>query len=296
MVRRLDVDGDGQGDLAGHGGEHRAVMVYQMDSYRYWEQQLARTNFTFGQFGENFTVEGLPDVEVSIGDRYRIGGALFEVTQPRVTCYRVGIRMEEPQMAALLVAHGRPGFYLRVLEEGEVEAGDEILRVASGPECMSVFEINALLYMPGHPRSQLERALRIPALSAGWRGSFEALLAQERSGGATTGNAGLAQAFGPPPAWPGFRPLRVSRKVRESSSVSSLVLEPADGPPLSAALPGQFVAVRLRPSSDAPALMRSYSLSGEPSAERYRVSVKRETDGAASVYVNDELQVGDIVH
>jgi hypothetical protein len=98
---------------------------------------------------------------------------LFEVTQPRVTCYRVGIRMEEPQMAALLVAHGRPGFYLRVLEEGEVEAGDEILRVASGPERMSVFEINALLYMPGHPRSQLERALRIPALSAGWRGSLE---------------------------------------------------------------------------------------------------------------------------
>jgi 3-alpha domain len=115
-------------------------------------------------------------------------------------------------MAALLVAHGRPGFYLRVLGE----AGDEILRVASGPERMSVFEINALLYMPGHPRSQLERALRIPALSAGWRGSLEALLAQERSGGATTGNAGLTQASGPPPAWPGFRPLRVSRKVRES--------------------------------------------------------------------------------
>ena len=88
--------------------------------------------------------------------------------------------MNEPQMAALLVAHGRPGFYFRVLEEGEVEAGDEIMQVASGPERMSVFEINALLYMPGHPRNQLERALRIPALSAGWRRSFEALLAQER--------------------------------------------------------------------------------------------------------------------
>jgi ferredoxin-NADP reductase/MOSC domain-containing protein YiiM len=295
MVRRLNIDGDGQGDLAGHGGEHRAVFVYQIDSYHYWQSQLGRNDLTYGQFGENFTVDGLSDQEVCIGDRYRVGGALFEVTQPRVTCYRVGIRMEEPQMAALLVAHGRPGFYLRVLEEGEVEAGDEILRVASGPERMSVFEINALLYMPGHPRSQLERALRIPALSAGWRGSFEALLAQERSGGATTGNAGLAQAFGPPPAWPGFRPLRVSRKVRESSSVSSLVLEPADGPPLSAALPGQFVAVRLRPSSDAPALMRSYSLSGEPSAERYRVSVKREAHGAAGAYIDERLQVGDVV-
>ena len=146
------------------------------NSYRYWQNQLGRNDFTYGQFGENFTVDGLPDAEVCIGDRYRIGGALFEVTQPRVTCYRVGIRMNEPQMAALLVAHGRPGFYLRVLEEGEVEAGDEIVQVAAGPERMSVAEIDALLYMPGHPRDQLERALRIPALSDGWRRSFEALL------------------------------------------------------------------------------------------------------------------------
>ena len=176
MVRRLNIDGDGQGDLAGHGGEHRAVLVYQIDSYRYWQSQLDRNDFAYGQFGENFTVDGLSDQEVCIGDRYRIGGALFEVTQPRVTCYRVGIRMNEPRMAALLVAHGRPGFYLRVLEEGEVEAGDEIVQVAAGPERMSVAEIDALLYMPGHPRDQLERALRIPALSAGWRASLQALL------------------------------------------------------------------------------------------------------------------------
>src|SRR4051795_12075659 len=132
MVRRLNVVGDGQGDLAGHGGEHRAVMVYQMDSYRYWQAQLGRSNFTLGQFGENFTVEGLSDAEVCIGDRYRIGGAIFEVTQPRVTCYRVGIRMGEPAMAALLVAHHRPGFYFRVLEEGAVAAGDQITKVADG--------------------------------------------------------------------------------------------------------------------------------------------------------------------
>jgi MOSC domain-containing protein YiiM len=244
-VRRLNIDGDGQGDLAGHGGEHRAVFVYQIDSYRYWQHELGRNDFTYGQFGENFTVDGLPDREVCIGDRYRIGGALFEVTQPRVTCYRVGIRMNEPQMPALLVARGRPGFYLRVLEEGQVEAGDEIVQVGVGPERMTVFEINALLYMPGHSRSQLERALRIPALSAGWRGSFQALLAQEQSGGVTTGNAGLAAVSGPPPAWPGFRALRVSHKIRESSSMTSLVLEPMDGLPLTAALPGQFVVLRL---------------------------------------------------
>ena len=284
MARHLNIDGDGQGDLAGHGGEHRAVFVYQIDSYRYWRIQLSRNDFTYGQFGENFTVEGLSDHEVCIGDRYRIGGALFEVTQPRVTCYRVGIRMNEPQMAALLVAHGRPGFYLRVLQEGEVEAGDEIVQVAAGPEHMTVFEINALLYMPGHPRGQLERALRIPALSDGWRASFQALLEQEQSSGATKGNAGLAPAPGPSPAWQGFRPLRVSRKVRESSNVISLVLEPIDGPSLTEALPGQFVILRLRPAPGAPALLRSYSLSGEPSAERYRVSVKREPHGAAGAF------------
>jgi ferredoxin-NADP reductase len=202
--------------------------------------------------------------------------------------------MNEPQMPALLVAHGRPGFYFRVLEEGEVGAGDEIMLVADGPERMSVFAISSLLYMPGHPRAQLERALRIPALSPGWRGSFEALLAQEQNPEAT-GNAGLTSAAGPPPAWPGFRPLRVSHKVRESSNVISLVLEPTDGRPLTAALPGQFVAVRLRPVPDTPELIRSYSLSGEPSAERYRVSVKREVHGVAGAYIHDDLQVGDIV-
>ena len=232
MVRRLNIDGDGQGDLNGHGGERRAVFVYQMDSYRYWQNHLGRNDFVYGQFGENFTVDGLPDAEVCIGDRYRIGGALFEVTQPRVTCYRLGIRMNEPEMAALVVKHGRPGFYFRVLEEGEVEAGDEITQVASGPERMSVSEIDALLYKPGHPRDQLERALRIPMLSVGWRRSLEALLTQEREGGTTTGNAGLNAAAGPPPAWRGFRPLRVSRKVRESGNVISLLLEPTDGQPI----------------------------------------------------------------
>ena len=295
MARRLNIDGDGQGDLEGHGGEHRAVFVYQIDSYRYWQRRLGRSDLSYGQFGENFTVEGLSDEEVCIGDRYRIGGAVFEVTQPRVTCYRVGIRMNEPQMAALLVAHGRPGFYFRVLEEGEVEAGDEIVHVAASPERMTVSEVNALLYMPGHPRSQLQQALRIPALSAGWRAAFQALLERTEGGGAVTGNPGLAPAAGPPPAWAGFRPLRVSRKKRESSSVTSLMLEPTDGHPLATALPGQFIVLRLRPAPNAPALLRSYSLSGELSEARYRVSVKRETHGAAGAHIETQVRVGDVL-
>ena len=178
LVRRLNIDGDGQGDLAGHGGEHRAVFVYQIDSYRYWQKQLGRDDFSYGQFGENFTVRGLADDQVCIGDRYRIGEAEFEVTQPRVTCYRVGIRMNDSRMPALLVSHHRPGFYFRVLREGPVQAGDEIVKVAAGPEAMTVAEVNALLYLPGHTPEGVQRALRIPALPDGWRASFRALLDQ----------------------------------------------------------------------------------------------------------------------
>ncbi|HEY6005674.1 MAG TPA: MOSC and FAD-binding oxidoreductase domain-containing protein [Anaeromyxobacter sp.] len=296
MVRRLNVDGDKQGDLAGHGGEQRAVLVYPIASYRFWEKELGRGGFTFGQFGENFTVEGLPDDEVCIGDRYRIGGAVFEVTQPRVTCYRVGIRMEEPRMPALLVSSGRPGFYMRVLQEGEVAAGDEIVQVAEGPERMTVARVSALLYLPGHVRGDLERALRIQALSPGWRGSFQAMLDHEEGvAGAAAGNPGLDPPSGPPPAWQGFRTLRIARIARESSSVASFELEPADGAPLVAALAGQFVVLRLRLAAGAPPVLRSYSLSGPPSLERYRVSVKREPRGVASAYLSDRARVGDLV-
>src|SRR5499433_1340057 len=206
-VGRLNLEGDGQGDLGGHGGEQRAVFVYQIESYRHWEERLGRRDLAHGQFGENFTVEGLPDDEVCIGDRYRIGTALFEVTQPRTTCYRVGIRMDEPRMAGLLTSSGRPGFYLRVLEEGEVGAGDAILPVTQGPERMTVAEVNALLYSSHHPREQLERVLRIPALSPGWRWSFDALLRSQEASPGATGNAGLIPEAAAQTAAPGFRPL-----------------------------------------------------------------------------------------
>src|SRR5215813_4645411 len=204
IVRKLNIDGDAQADLAGHGGEQRAVFVYQTNSYKYWEHFLGRNDFSFGQFGENFTVEGLEDNEVCIGDRYRIGNAVFEVTQPRVTCYRLGIRMNEPRMPALVVAHGRPGFYLRVLQTGDVGAGDEVAKVGEATELMTVADINALLYSPEHPRDRLERAMRIDALSPGWRASFDALLHSDTAA-AGSGNAGLAPAAAAHPVPPGFR-------------------------------------------------------------------------------------------
>ena len=287
-VRKLNVEGDGQGDLAGHGGEQRAVFVYQIDSYRYWERELDRNDFAYGQFGENFTVEGLADDEVCVGDRYRIGGAVLEVTQPRVTCYRVGIRMNDPRIPAMLVSHHRPGFYFRVLEEGDVQAGDEIIKLASGPEQMRVAEADALLYLPGHPRQQLLRALRIPALSPGWKSSFRALLEKEPD----SGNAGLTAAS-PAPAWPGFRQLNVTAITHESDSVISIRIEDPEGAPLPAARPGQYLTVRIEPDTQPRSLLRNYSLSGPPDAGYYRITVKREPDGAASGYLHTRLTVGD---
>jgi ferredoxin-NADP reductase/MOSC domain-containing protein YiiM/ferredoxin len=287
-VSRLDLEGDGQGDLAGHGGEQRAVYVYQIESYRYWQEQLKRTDFVYGQFGENFTVEGLPDDTVCIGDRYQIGSAVFEVTQPRVTCYRVGIRMNEPRMAALLTGSGRPGFYFRVLQEGEVGAGDEIVKVGEAKERMTVAEINALLYSPNHARDQLERALRIEALSKGWRGSFEALLQSH-----TSGNAGLAPAEAAHPVAPGFRRLKVVAIDQESADVLSLTMQSTDAQPLPAALPGQYVVLRLQPTAGGPLLYRSYSLSGPVSTERYRISVKIEPNGQGGKYLREHVGVGD---
>ena len=293
LVRRLNVDGDGQGDRAGHGGEQRAVYVYQLDSYRYWSEQLHRDDFVFGQFGENFTVDGLGDDEVCIGDRYRIGSALFEVTQPRVTCYRVGIRMNEPRMAALLTGHGRPGFYLRVLEEGEVRPGDDVVKVATGAGRMSVASINALLYVDRHPDPHLlQQALRIPALSPGWQASLRALLEQHRGGAPGGGNAGLV-LLGPPPAWPGFRPMRVAAKRSETATVLSVELEVDDGAPLPHPLPGQFVTLKLQPGGGAPPLVRSYSLSGSPYGPRYRIAVKVEPHGLAGGYLRATVEVGD---
>jgi ferredoxin-NADP reductase/MOSC domain-containing protein YiiM len=289
MVRRLNIDGDGQGDLAGHGGEQRAVFVYQLESYQYWQDQLSRSDFEYGQFGENFTVRGLADDQVCVGDRYQIGDAVFEVTQPRVTCFRVGIRMNDARMPALLVAHHRPGFYFRVLTEGPVTAGQEITKLSAGPEAMTVAELDALLYLPGHPRQQLLRALRIPALSPGWQSSFREMLDQDGQPG---GNAGLA-AESPPPAWPGFRSLTVTRISRESDTVISLELADPGGQPVPAALPGQFLTLRLHPDPAQPPLLRSYSLSGPPGAAGYRISVKREEHGAASQYLHARVREGD---
>ncbi|MFE1956685.1 MOSC domain-containing protein [Streptomyces sp. NPDC059479] len=294
MVRRLNIDGDGQGDLAGHGGEYRAVLVYQLESYRYWREHLERDDLRFGHFGENFTVDGLADDEVCIGDRYRVGEAEFEVTQPRVTCYRVGMRLGLPAMASLLVAHHRPGFYLRVITEGRVQAGDEIIRTRTGPGALSVADIDALLYLPGRDPAKLRTARSIPALSPGWQQSFREMAEADEHPAAPPGPD--KEITG----WPGFKPLRVARIVPETPTVSSFYLEPTDRQPLPAARPGQYLAIRIT-DGPPPAPVRSYSLSSgpgmgsAPGADSYRISVKRESHGLVSTYLHTEARPGTLL-
>ncbi len=279
MVRRLNIDGDGQGDLAGHGGEQRAVLVYQLDSYQHWQQHFGRGDFSYGQFGENLTVSGMADDEVCIGDRYRIGEAEFEVTQPRVTCYRVGLRMGQPELPALLVSHHRPGFYMRVITEGHIQAGDAIVKTSTGPGALSVADTDALLYLPNRDPAKLRTALQITALSPGWQGSFRDL-ADSAEGESTAA-----------PAWPAFRQLRVAEVVRESATVCSIYLAAADGTALPAARAGQYLTLRIT-GAGPPVPVRNYSLSSAPDAGTYRISVKQEPHGIASSYLNHSLRPG----
>ena len=285
MVRRLNIDGDGQGDTNGHGGEQRAVMVYQIQSYRHWQQHLGRDDLSPGTFGENLTVDGLPDDQVCIGDRYRIGEAEFEVTQPRVTCYRVGMRLGEPDMPSLLVSHHRPGFYMRVITEGRIQAGDRIIKTKTGPGVLSVADTDALLYLPRRDPAKLRLATQIPALSPGWQQSFRELTA---SGGA---GPDVAPPAGSEPAWAGFRPLRVTEVVPESDTVSSIYLAAADGTRLPPAQPGQYLTLRVTAAGQ-PAPVRSYSLSTGTGAGTYRISVKSEPHGLVSSYLDHSVQPG----
>jgi ferredoxin-NADP reductase/MOSC domain-containing protein YiiM len=290
MVRRINIEGDGQGDLAGHGGEQRAVMVYQTESYDYWKTYLNRDDLAPGHFGENFTVTGLADTDVCIGDRYRIGDAEFEVTQPRVTCFRVGLRLNEPKMPSLLVAQHRPGFYFRVITEGQVRAGDDIVRTRRGRHELSVADVDALLYLPDRDVEQLRKIVDVPALSPGWQQSFNEMLAAHETRDSSA--ASMSPPIGVEPGWNGFRTLRVNALHRESDNVLSICLEADDRTPLPRSLPGQYLTVRI-PTAGKP--LRSYSLSGDPGAGNYRISVKREEHGLVSQWLHAHIEPGFVI-
>ena len=286
MARRLNIDGDGQGDLGGHGGEQRAVMVYQIESYEYWRRFLGRDDLQPGHFGENFTVTGLPDDEVCIGDRYAIGEGEFEVTQPRVTCFRVGMRLGEPNMPNLLVAHHRPGFDFRVITEGRVRAGDAIVRTRRDRHELTVADVDALLYLPDRDEDLLRQAVDIPALSPGWQQSFTDLLSTRGRPTVATETPSVNRG------WEGFRRLRVTETRHESISIMSIWFEADDGGSLPVPRPGQYLTLRF-PGAGDPAPLRSYSLSGY--GTQYRISVKREEHGTVSRWLHDNVHTGAVL-
>jgi len=173
MMRELNLDGDRQADLRVHGGPDKAVYVYSFDNYEYWKHELARTALPYGQFGENLTVEGLTDEVVRIGDIFKVGDATVQVTQPRVPCYKLAIRMEDPLFPKLFLASRRMGFYLRVLEEGEVGVGDEFELVERDLVPLTVSDVVELAYFDRDNLDRAEVALCVDALASPWRQEFE---------------------------------------------------------------------------------------------------------------------------
>jgi len=166
---RLTLEGDRQVDLRYHGGEHKAIYAYPHEHYATWAEELGRDDLTFGQFGENFTTEGLLETNVHIGDRFRVGEALVEVTQPRVPCFKLGIKMGDPHFVRIFLESERCGFYLRVLEEGAVEAGDAIEQEFTHPERISIQYIHHLYFQDSLNKDEIKRALTVEALSKEWR-------------------------------------------------------------------------------------------------------------------------------
>ena len=286
MLRRLNLEGDGQADLWGHGGAFRAVYAYPFENYAYWKHELVRSDFTVGQFGENFTVEGMLDDEICIGDVFQIGDALVEVSQPRIPCYKLAIKIGIDGFQNRFLESGKVGFYLRVLKEGEVGPGDTIQLVRRDPRRLTVTQVSNLLFFDRDDLESTRQALQIPALSHGWKGSF-----QERLAKAATSAEGRQ----------GFRDYIVDRKEPESENITSFYLVPEDGGALPEFQPGQFLTFELDIPDHEKPVIRTYSLSDCPDPDYYRVSIKREPapsdqpdlpPGLSSNYFHDRLAVG----
>ena len=286
MLRGLNLDGDGQADLVGHGGPNRVVYAYSFENYRYWERELGRADFAVGQFGENFTVEGILDKDVHVGDVFRVGGALLQISQPRVPCYKLGIKMGVEGFERTFLASGRVGFYFRVIEEGEVGAGDAIEPVEADPERMSVERVSNLLYFDTANFDDARKALRIAALSPGWKGSFE-----ER----------LAKGARRPQRDADLRTLIVDRKVPESATITSFYLVPEGVGALPSHAPGQFLTLKLDIPGQAKPVTRTYTISDSPDKDYYRLSIKREPPpphrpeappGLSSNHFHDAIEPG----
>jgi MOSC domain-containing protein YiiM len=177
MLRRLNLDGDRQADLTVHGGKNKVVYAYPSEHYDYWRKQLPDYEFTWGNFGENFTTEGLLETSAFIGDQFRIGGATVKVAQPRMPCYKLGIRFDRPDMVKRFWASLRSGIYFSVVEEGMVDEGDAFERVVEDERRISIADINRAYAAPRENIALLERIVEQEVLPGGLHAEFSEVLA-----------------------------------------------------------------------------------------------------------------------
>lgn len=182
-VSALNIEGDAQADLTVHGGVHKAVYAYPSEHYPTWKSELARDDFAYGQFGENLTVEGMTEGTVHIGDRFRIGTALLEVSQPRQPCYKLAMKMDMPTFPKLFLRSARVGFYLRVIDEGEIGAGDTIERVKEGEGRMSVADTSNILHFERDDVDRVRKLAALEALAPSWRAEFVEILERTENKG-----------------------------------------------------------------------------------------------------------------
>ncbi len=284
--------GDRQADLRVHGTANMTVYAYPVEHYDYWKDELDRSDLRHGQFGENLTVSGLSEEDVRVGDIFRIGTARLQVTQPRIPCYKLGIRMDEgPDFPKRFLLSGRLGFYFRVLEEGELGAGDAIVLEDRDETSASMAEFIRVSQFESHDADGLEHLLAARDLSEDWRTHLEHMLEK-------------ARLVPEPSGWQGYRNFLVDRKVPESETITSFYLKPEDGCRLPPYKPGQFLTYRFDIPDHATPVTRTYTLSDCARPDRYRLTVKREPaprdqpdlpPGLGSNYLHDSVEVESVL-
>jgi len=293
-LRTLNLDGDRQADLSVHGGPDKAIYAYPAEHYAYWHRELPDMALPWGIFGENLTTEGLNEDDLKIGDRFLIGSTEVAVTQPRLPCFKLGLRLGRDDIVKRFLASGRTGVYFKVIAEGELAAGDPMILSLRAEDSVPVTEITRLYARDKGDLDGLRRIVRIAALPDDWRDYFNEQINQVSLGSRPR----AAQTS----AWAGFRPFILRERVREGDDVASFHLVPEDGKSLSSYLPGQYLTVRVAiPGLERP-VVRSYSLSDASRSDYYRLTIKRiasrsedsvAVSGLVSTYFHDGLVVGD---
>ena len=290
-VRKLNIDGDDQADRRVHGGYDMAVYAYPIEHYSFWQKELGRKEFPLGQFGENLTIRGLSEEEARVGDIFRTGDLKLQVTQPRIPCYKLALRMQAgDDFPGRFQQSGRMGFYFRVLEEGEVRSGDQMELLQTDQDSVTIAEFIRTYLYDSHDVEKLERLLRSRDLGDAWRKYLEDILGKVRPVATLEG-------------WQGYRPFVVDRKVKESENITSFHLQPRDGKDLPPFLPGQYLTLKLRIESQSKPVTRTYSISSSPNRrEAYRITVKRlgpppdssqAPAGIGSSHLHDSVDAGD---